>query len=294
MRRISWIAAVLIGITLLVACGSDDNKNAAAPPASDAAPPRYKVTATEVDGAYKFDVPPNVKGGVVSFELASAASNQEPHDFQLVRLPTGHTLDDLLKQVSSDSAPLEAWLKSGAGVGTVAPGSSATATFELAPNAQYAFFCTEASEQIGPHSTHGMSGAFTTGAKSGASLPTGSATVTASEYKFDAVGLKAGDNTIAFENGGTMLHHLLMFPILPGKTLDEVRAAFASQGPPTGPPPVDFEKSIGSAVAGPGESIVYKANLEAGRYAAVCFLPDPGTAGPPHVVKGMLTEIDVK
>jgi hypothetical protein len=294
MRRIICITAVLIGTLLLVACGDDGNENTAAPPASDAGPPTYKVTATEVDGAYTYDLPQNVKGGVVSFELTSAASNKEPHDFQLVRIPAGHTLDDVLKLVSSETAPLEAWLKSGAGVGTVAPGSSATATFELAPNAEYAFFCTEASEEIGPHASHGMSGSFTTGAKSGAPMPTGSATVTATEYKFDAVGLKAGNNTIAFENGGTMLHHLLMVPILPGKTLDEVKAAFEAEGELPGPPPVDFEKAVGSAVAGAGESIVYKANLEAGRYAAVCFLPDPGTAGPPHVVKGMLTEIEVK
>ena len=45
-----------------------------------------------------------------------------------------------------------------------------------------------------------------------------------------------------FENTGEELHHALFFPIAQGQD-DQAddEAAFASDEPPEGPPPVDFE-----------------------------------------------------
>ena len=42
-----------------------------------------------------------------------------------------------------------------------------------------------------------------------------------------------------------------------------------------------------------GRSELVTANLEAGSYAFFCFVSDKQTGGPPHVVKGMVSEVEV-
>ena len=44
-----------------------------------------------------------------------------------------------------------------------------------------------------------------------------------------------------FENTGKELHHAILFPIIKGKTIEDAEKAFASDGPPKGPPPVDAD-----------------------------------------------------
>lgn len=47
------------------------------------APPEYTITASEGDGTYKFDVPSDIKGGVVAMTVDNKGG-KELHDFQLV------------------------------------------------------------------------------------------------------------------------------------------------------------------------------------------------------------------
>ena len=42
-----------------------------------------------------------------------------------------------------------------------------------------------------------------------------------------------------------------------------------------------------------GESQVVDVNLAPGKYAFFCFISDKQTGGPPHVVKGMVSEAEV-
>ena len=303
MKKVRWLAALLLLLALVgAACGGDDDDSTAGSKSdsstttaddggSAAAIPEYTIKAVETGGAYKFDMPSALKGGVVKITLDNSAG-KEPHDFQLAELE-GHTLADVLKQVASENAPLEPWLKHGVGVGEAMPGKTTSATFELKPNTEYAFFCTESNDEKHiSHADHGMSGTITTGADSGAALPKATATVDTSEYKFALDGLKSGANTIAFTNKGTMLHHVVILPFQDGKTLDDLKKSFESEDQ-SAPPPVDFEKGSFSAVAGPGQTIVYDLDLAPGHYAILCFMPDPGTAGPPHALKGMLDEFTI-
>jgi len=298
MKHLRWLLATLLLFAFVgAACGDDDDSTASSPEttakdAGSTAPPEYTITASEgSDGTYKFDVPSDIKGGVVTIKLDNKGG-KELHDFQLAELE-GHTLDDVLKQVASESAVLEPWLKHGVGVNTANPGSTASATFDLKPNTEYAFFCTQSNDEThAAHGTHGMSGTLKTGEDSGAAMPESTATIATTEYKFAIDGLKSGANTIEFTNKGSMLHHVVIIPFLEGKTLDDLKTAFASEDQ-SGPPPVDFEKGSFSAVAGPGQSIVYDLDLPAGHYAILCFMPDPGTAGPPHALKGMIDEFTI-
>ncbi len=300
MKKVRWLAALLLLFAFVgAACGGDDDDSTASSNGSttteansSAAPPEFKITASEdaEAGTYKFDVPSDIAGGVVKITLDNQGG-KEVHDFQLVKLD-GHKLDDLVKEIGDENAPLSSWLKQGAGAGSTPPGGSTSAVFKLEPNTEYAFFCTESSDKGVSHAQHGMSGSFTTGDDSGAAMPKGTATIETTEYKFKVDGLKAGKNSIAFTNKGSMLHHVVILPFRDGKTLDELKTFFQSEDQ-NSEPPVDFEKGVFSAVAGIGDTIVYDADLPAGHYAILCFMPDPGTAGPPHMMKGMLQELTI-
>lgn len=300
MKKVRWLAALLLLFAFVgAACGGDDDdstvgSDSSSTTAADSAlaPPELRITASEdtSSGSYKFDVPASIPGGVVKVTLDNEGG-KEVHDFQLVKLD-GHKLDELLPQIASESAPLESWLKQGAGAGSTPPGQSTSAVFTLEPNTEYAFFCTESNDKDESHAQRGMAGTFTTTKDNGAAMPEGTATIETTEYKFKVDGLKAGKNAIAFTNKGAMLHHVGILPFLPGKTLDDLKKALESDDQ-SGPPPVDFEKGAFSAVAGIGDTIVYDVDLPAGHYAILCFMPDPGTAGPPHAVKGMIDEITI-
>ena len=82
-------------------------------------------------------------------------------------------------------------------------------------------------------------------------------------------------------------------PVVPGATWSEVTEFFKSEEEPEGKPPVDFEGGVATAVIDGGNKQVVRIPMEAGKYAFVCFIPDRA-GGPPHVAKGMVTEVDVK
>jgi hypothetical protein len=304
LRRFGACALVALAFgSFLVACGDDDDDTTAAS-GDDTAETTAPASAqnlsltTQENGttSFKFDgIPATLKAGVVDIELANTTGKQ-PHDFQLVKLEGGHTIDEIVKTVSDENSPLETWLKEATGVGTAGPQHTSKASVELTEGT-WGYFCTESTDQDDgssiSHAQHGMSGTFDVKGDNGGDLPTAAASVVTTEYKFAPTGLKAGENTVEFRNDGAMLHHVLVAPIAAGKTLDDVKAAFASEGEPQGPPPVDFEKFVGTAVLGPKQSLVTTMNLPAGTYAMFCFMPDPGTAGPPHVAKGMLQELKV-
>ena len=78
--------------------------------------------------------------------------------------------------------------------------------------------------------------------------------------------------------------------MIEGATIEEVKKFFETE---KGKPPVDFESGFGSSVLDPGVSQVVEAELKAGTYAFVCFLPDR-EGGPPHFQRGMVSEIEVQ
>src|SRR3954447_2279468 len=301
MKHLRWLAAALVLFAFVgAACGDDDDSTVGSSGTtvkdgggSSTTPPKYTITASEgSDGTYTFDVPKDIRGGVVTITLDNKGG-KELHDFQLLKLEAGHTVDEVIQEIGDDSKPLSTWFKNGSGVGETAPGASSTATFDLQPNTEYTFFCTESNEEKKiSHASHGMSGTFTSGEDSGAAMPEADGTIDTTEYKFALDGLKAGKNTVEFTNKGTMLHHVVILPFLEGKTLEDLKTALASEDQ-SGPPPVDFEKGSFSAVAGIGDSIVYDVDLAPGHYAILCFMPDPGTAGPPHAMKGMIDEFTI-
>ena len=250
-------------------------------------------TLENKDGTYAFTgIPATLKGGITQIVLSNVG--KEAHDLQIVRIEGVHTADEVAKIISAQDGPTPSWMHADGGVGDVAPGGTGRATMNLAAG-KYVILCTQQNQKTQKyHSMQGMTALVTvTGAKATA-LPTGStATVTASEYAFATTGLKAGKNLVQFNDTGKEIHHFQLIPILSGKTLDDVKKFLGSQNP-TGAPPFDFTKAQGSAAIEKAEGpILTEVNLTAGTYAMLCFISDRA-GGPPHLMKGMITQLTIK
>lgn len=290
----SFLPAILAIATgaLVAGCGDDDTKPEAAKPAA------FAITAT-ADGKKKaLEFPATVKAGLVTMTLKNA--DTIPRSAGIVRLVGDHTVDEFRAVVAKEEAPIPDWIQDGGGISTVQPGETATVTQVLAPGT-YAIADDESEEGENGKSLAelGAKGEFTvTGEAVDAELPAQPATITATDdgakqYGFEFTGLKAGANQVRFENTGKQLHHAIIVPILEGKTLADAEAVFTSDGPPKGPPPVDFDKIVGTQVIDGGIAQNVELDLAAGSYAVVCFIQDR-KGGKPHVAKGMIDELTVE
>jgi hypothetical protein len=124
--------------------------------------------------------------------------------------------------------------------------------------------------------------------------------VTAKEYQFSGLSgaVKAGPQVVSLANKGTEYHEIELMRVNDGVTLSATDLVAL---------PEDEAMSkvslAGSAFAAPGETGYTVADLQAGRYVAVCFLPVGSTAsamsggqqpdGPPHAMQGMVSEFTV-
>lgn len=117
------------------------------------------------------------------------------------------------------------------------------------------------------------------------------ADVTAVDYAFTGLpeSLPAGMTSFALANEGAEEHELVLVRRAEGETrpveeLVELPDAEAEEA-------LDF---LGFTFAAPGETSYLPADLEAGDYIAICFLPvGGGEDGPPHFTEGMVTEFEV-
>jgi hypothetical protein len=115
--------------------------------------------------------------------------------------------------------------------------------------------------------------------------------VTAVDYRFDGLPetLEAGTVGFKMTNEGAEPHVMLLFRYNDGDTttLDELLAMPEDEAG-------QHVTMAGAAFAEPGEWGAGFAELEPGRYAAVCPIPMGGTdSGPPHFMEGMATEFEV-
>ncbi|HUR49379.1 MAG TPA: hypothetical protein VMY88_07645 [Acidimicrobiales bacterium] len=268
-------------MTFLVACS--DDKEAATP---------LDVVVTESGDRVNLEAPPSVKGGVV--ELSLTNSGQGPHSLQFIKDTSGnHTIDDVVAFLgaSEQGGPIPDWLGEGGGIGTVAPGQTGRASFRLSEGKHFVWD-DETDENDKNNGTRGGITELNVTSGSGGELPEAKGSVSAKEYEFTVNDLKPGATTIQFENTGKEFHHFIAAPLLPGKTIADAKTFFESQGQGGGPPPIDFESGVGTAVLAPGNALVADLQLEAGNYAMVCFINNR-TGGPPHFTMGMLQEVKV-
>jgi hypothetical protein len=268
------VGAIALG---LAACGGDGDDET-----------QITLTSTGKSGAaVQIDAPDSIEPGTAEITFRNDGSKE--NDAQLLRVEGERSAADVATAlgaaVSGKAYP--DWFFAGGGVGPTPAGASKAVTQVLESGT---YWVTQTGGN-GPPKASSLASFEVTGENSDAELPSEPANVQAFEYSFKADGLKKGENTVLFENTGAQPHHLIIAPIKGGNDIADVKKAFSEQA---GPPPIDQGALQSTAVVEEGTDQVVKLNLpKSGKYALFCFVTDR-QGGPPHVVKGMVAEVDVK
>jgi hypothetical protein len=270
MRKV-WIVAFTLAVGF-TACGGDDE------------PEKPKTVSFQLSGTGKnlrFSVPKSIEAGLVRIQFTNSAKGA--HGAQLGRIDGEHTLDDALKAGEAwggRGRPLPTWLHIVGGAGQAEQGQTSTATQALPPGN---YFVVDTDSNAGASFE-------VTGEAGDQKLPSATGTVKASEYAFASEGLKAGKNTLLFDNIGKEPHLLAALPIKPGKTIADVRRFVETE---KGEPPIEEEGGFSTPILDGGLRQVIDADLKIGSYAMLCFIPDRA-GGPSHIEKGMVSEAVVR
>ena len=276
--RVALVVAFALGTAGLAACGEDDEETAKAQTLSLSVNPQGQLTGVK-----------ELSGGPVTVQFQNGG--RLPYDLSIIRVDGGQSAADVLKVIDREGGPIPGWMHGSGGVASAAPGQASSSTQVLGPGTYHLIAQAESEgEAQGPKPTTAT--LKIAGGKAEGNLPTTSAKITAVDYRFTTSGLKAGRNTVEFQNSGRELHHAIVMPIAPGKTLADVRKFLQTEGPPQGQPPVEFRKATGTAVMDGGARQTTQLNLQKGRKVMLCFIQDRA-GGPPHVAKGMVNEVNI-
>lgn len=249
---------------------------------SPAAPNVVTVHATD----YKFKSPDRIPSGMTTFVLVN--EGRTFHHVQIVRLTGGKTLADLSTALKHPG-PVPSWAVFVGGPDAPSPGDTANATLALSPG-NYALLCFVDVPGGVPHFAYGMVHPLTVfdSGKPAASAPVADVRVTVNDYNFVlSKPLTAGEHTFMVRNTAAQPHEMEVIRLAPGKTAQDALKWIQK---PEGPPP-------GSGVGGvsgitSAEPVYFSANLPAGNYLLICFIPD-AKDGKPHFMHGMMKTVKV-
>ena len=226
----------------------------------------------------------------------------QTHELQVLEVTDGTTYQDLEEAIlaaGGGAAGLATIIGAvGGGVGRVAPGETAS-TFQNLPAGNYLYFCTVLANAETNHADLGMSGTLTVtdatepGTEAPPAVPTEA--VTASDYAFAADALRAGHQTVTWDNPGKEWHHMVAAPMADGATIDDVRNYVIQEvtgGDLPDEAPANFNRATNLPMIGPGQTTITDVDFAPGRYVLVCFLQDRA-GGLPHFLSGMLQELTI-
>ena len=220
---------------------------------------------------------------------------QEMHQAALFQLASGKTADDVKAAAEAGEAELfsPTLMIPVGGPVAVAPAQQASTFVDLAEGT-YVFLCNIPDAQGVPHVKLGQMATLEVEAAAegaaAAAAPEASSSIGLGDFAFTVdESLTAGAHVLEVTNNGAQPHEAVLMKLNEGATAAEVAAAFAPGA--SGPPPA--MPVGGVAPIAPGAAQRFPADLSAGRYALLCFLPDPESQKP-HVELGMMAEFDVK
>ncbi|MDX6643236.1 MAG: hypothetical protein QOD76_1198 [Solirubrobacteraceae bacterium] len=287
-------AVAVIGLIAVPGCGGESTKS-------------QQLSVTERDVGPKqlaYEGLKELHPGTVKLKFTNAG--KAPHELQLLQIDGKHSVAEvkaaITKIVSSNGpTPVPDWLHPNGGVSTTAPGATATATFVLPKAGTY--YAIDGGEGDGngpPPLTQGAFAFFEAkGDKIGGAVAGQSTKVTIKDvgkdkFRFDNTSLKTGKTNLELDNTSKEIHHVQLFRLLPGKTAAEAKKALASNGPPSGPPPVDFQSGAGTTVIDSKQKLVSEIDLKKpGNYVMLCFISDRDGKGKPHLQEGLFKEVKV-
>jgi hypothetical protein len=279
----AWTRAVAIAVVAGVAWSASQ------------APPEFVWTASET----VTDLPTEMGPGYTLFTLVSDADTDD--SLTLFRMREGTTLEAFvaasqrIDQAFMEGGDVVAALNEGLALVDVITEVSAAAGDRRSVGAVLTegSYVLEYTPEEGP-SERVYHEFGVTGSGTGPAAPTADATVHLVDFAFAfPPNLPAGEQTWHVINSGQQLHHMGIFALAEGATLEDF-VAFMEQMEESGPPegddemlaePVDY---IGITSA--GQESYHFLDLAAGQYVAVCFLPDHlgDATGAPHLVLGMM------
>lgn len=183
------------------------------------------------------------------------------------------------------------WARLAGGPNGAMPGASVTAYVDLRPG-DYVAIDVIPGPNGTPHVAEGFHHAFeVTDTASGAQAPSPDATVTLVDFVLDGhENLAPGTSVVQAVNEGGRPHELTLVRLEGNASVDDFLQATGPNA--TGPPPGSFAGGITGIEAGSSQS--FRVDLEPGRYAVICFLPDvTAPEHTPHFVKGMAASFTV-
>lgn len=228
--------------------------------------------------------PESAETGLAEITLKNESKNEG--DLQLIRVEGDHSAEEVVKGLGEamTGKAFPEWFFAAGGVGTIEAGESQTVTQVLEPGSYYAFVTEGKLPDAASVPVLEVSG------DTSDETVEADETVDAFEYGFEADQLSAGKTEIAFDNTGAQPHHLLAAPLLGDNTAEDVEEAFKSE---KGKPPFDEKGFLSTAVVEGGEGQLVTLDLKPGRYVFFCFITDR-QGGPPHALKGMVDEVEVR
>jgi len=285
-------AAPILAVVTLVACSVKEAPNSAA---TDTAGATATATAANTNAPnvvhvvakdFSLEAPAQIPAGLTTLHLMN--EGKEIHQAQILKLTDGKTYADFSAALKAmkPGAPPPSWVVPAGGPNAAPPGGTAAATSTLEPG-NYALICFIPSTDGVPHAMKGMmTGLVVTAATAApAPEPTPTTTLTLADYKFDfSTPLKSGENVIRVENAADQPHEVVLIKLAPGKTMKDMQAWL---------PVSDKDPNVPGMPAGgvvglvKGQHAFFTANLDAGDYVLVCFLPD-SKDGKPHFAHGMV------
>jgi hypothetical protein len=276
-RHPSFVALLALAVTVSVglgACGGDEEAQTLA------------FTVTQDGKVSKVSGPGSAEAGLAEITLENEGKGES--DLQLIRVEGDHSAEEVVEGLDAaiNGKAFPEWFFAGGGVGTTVAGNSQTVTQVLEPGTYYAFD-TEGSQ--GPPDAASIPVLEVSGDESDETVEADT-TVEAFEYGFEAEELSSGKAEIVFDNTGDQPHHLLASPLVGDSTVEDVERFFKTN---KGKPPLEEEGGQTTAVIEGGEGQLITLDLEPGRYALYCFITDR-QGGPPHALKGMVDEVEVK
>jgi plastocyanin len=240
---------------------------------------------------YKFGAPSSIAAGPTHIVVNNVG--KEDHQAQVAKINDDKSFEDLTAALGAQDIPAALGMLDLVGGPTgVTPGATVATSANLEPG-QYVFLCFVESPDGVPHLAKGMIAQLeVTGTASSDALPPGDGELALQDFAFvGSTTLTAGQHTLTVTNKGPQVHEATVVKLNEGVTVDQLRQAFTSTEPASGPPP--FTGAGGVAGISAGTTVSMDLDLQPGNYAYVCFVPDTAT-GKPHAALGMIGELTVQ
>ncbi len=269
---IALAALAAIGVT---ACGGSSDETQS-----------LTFTISDDGSATKLSGPDSADAAVTEITLEN--DSKTDGDMQLVRVEGKHSAKEAIEGLTTatEGKPFPDWFFAAGGVGSTEAGKSRAVTQVLEPGTYYAFNSEGGPQEPDPASIPMIE---VSGEASDETLEADE-TVDAFDYGFKSQQLSSGKTEIAFDNTGAQPHHLLAAALTGDSTAKDVEKVFKSG---KGKPPFDEKSFQSTAVLEGGEDQLVTLDLKPGRYVFFCFVTDR-QGGPPHSLKGMVDEVEVK